>query len=263
MGDYLSSNQSFIHLDGDEAMSDTSPEQLEVTRKLITAFHTWFKGESCEEGLWKPYFDGVCTRVVDTAIANPTKNIVVTLANYREETREHCRTSVTSRLGDTSTVFRFIHLHVSPRGYAERQIKRWVEYSKIQGWTLQHFWDDVKKQADKFVDEATCVEVLIHEKDTSLSGFVPLDLEAHPEDVMIDTSNAHKGLIEKLHDVLSLGPVTADVYSEAFVKEIADCSYARMEAKKEQLKVVHKNGGSASDGVQVEEEKVEEVEKKE
>eukprot|EP01061_Rhynchopus_euleeides_P008075 TRINITY_DN17120_c1_g1_i2.p1 TRINITY_DN17120_c1_g1~~TRINITY_DN17120_c1_g1_i2.p1 ORF type:complete len:293 (+),score=133.61 TRINITY_DN17120_c1_g1_i2:51-881(+) len=254
-GDYLCVKQGFVHVDGDANMRTADQGDKEKTAGTVQAFGSWFKGETCDDALWRPYFTLVCERVAAAAAANPGKDLVVTFSNYRGETREYCRETVKALLaaqGEADASFRFIHLDVSDQQYAERGMNRLMKYLEIQGWTLQHYWDNVKKAEQPFTSYEACVQEMIDNKNTPVSGFIPLDTAAHPEDAVVDTSDSHRGVMEALHGLLSLGQV-GDVYSEDFIKEIADIQYDRLNRDKEVLKAKHEAiekvlGGKSDEG---------------
>ena len=238
--DYLSAEHDFLHIDGDRAFFTGDATDKKNTGDLVQAFQGWFKGEECEQALWEPYLHQICTRTVEAALEHPERNIVIAFSNYRTNTRDYCRNTITQMLRDNNDTspFKYVQLFVSERGFAERQVARFETYSKIQGWTMKHFWEEVRQAKEPFVDRETCIAYMMADKESELSGFQDLDLTAHPEDAVIDTSDAHKGVLEKLHANLSLGEVAKDVYATTFVDGIAAIQLDRVEAGKKILEEV-------------------------
>ena len=236
--DYLNKEQGFIHVDGDNAFLSNDPVDQDNVSKLHKAFAGWFKEEECDPEEWTPFFDKLCKRIVSAAVEHPEKNIVVSFSNYRELTRLYARNLVTKLLSETGdkSAFRYIALTVSPEAFARRQYHRIEKFIATQGWTMQHYWENIRKHADPFKDKETCLRALEVDKDGGLVGFQSLDSETHPEDVTIDTSDSHKGVLEFIHKSLALGPVKNEIYNEAYVKSVADIQFDRLEKSKEALK---------------------------
>eukprot|EP01060_Flectonema_neradi_P035251 TRINITY_DN6431_c0_g1_i1.p1 TRINITY_DN6431_c0_g1~~TRINITY_DN6431_c0_g1_i1.p1 ORF type:complete len:292 (+),score=61.84 TRINITY_DN6431_c0_g1_i1:46-876(+) len=240
-GDYLCKEHGFIHVDGDAAFLSGDPKDQQMVADVHKAFAFWLKNEEEDDkSKWTPYFDSLCKRVLTSALEQPDKNIVITFSNYRKSTRQYCRMSIKESLsaaGDKSS-FKYIALTVSPTEFARRQFHRLQKFLATQDWTLEHYWNNIKKHPDGFKDEATCLKALSEDTDTGLVGFEPLDFESFPEDSAIDTSNNHEGVLEFIHNSLSLGPVRKEVFDEDFVKQVADIQFNRLEDSKKALRAL-------------------------